>query len=334
MNLVPRRGLPARRRRQRRARARSADRRSRASRRLAPADDADWQAHDLEPAGASTRFKVRARRIAVRRLRGRRSSARYNVRNATAAHRGRHRGRHRPPNALPTGCARSPASSGGSRSSASPTASRSTTTSPIIRPRSPKRWPACGAAHPDARIWAVFEPRSASSCRRRVPGRLRARVRRRRRSADRADLPLDAARSPSGCRFRSSCAICRRRGQSAREAESIDDIVAGIASGHRPGDLVVLMSNGGFGGIHQKLLRALGVSAVQNRSRGRFGADRRVRRANRSRRQRARRSPARKRFRPARVGRRARHRADLPLGGGLFRSAAHRSRCADRLPRA
>ena len=48
------------------------------------------------------------------------------------------------------------------------------------------------------------------------------------------------------------------QGLSAREAESIDDIVAGIAKEHRRGDLVVLMSNGGFGGIHQKLLRALG----------------------------------------------------------------------------
>jgi UDP-N-acetylmuramate: L-alanyl-gamma-D-glutamyl-meso-diaminopimelate ligase len=47
------------------------------------------------------------------------------------------------------------------------------------------------------------------------------------------------------------------RGQSAREAGSIDDIVAGIANARRPGDLVVLMSNGGFGGIHQKLLQAL-----------------------------------------------------------------------------
>jgi UDP-N-acetylmuramate-alanine ligase len=26
---------------------------------------------------------------------------------------------------------------------------------------------------------------------------------------------------------------------------------------HRPGDIVVLMSNGGFGGIHRKLLKAL-----------------------------------------------------------------------------
>jgi UDP-N-acetylmuramate: L-alanyl-gamma-D-glutamyl-meso-diaminopimelate ligase len=46
-------------------------------------------------------------------------------------------------------------------------------------------------------------------------------------------------------------------GQSAREADSIDDIVAGIVKEHRSGDLVVLMSNGGFGGIHQKLLQAL-----------------------------------------------------------------------------
>ena len=47
------------------------------------------------------------------------------------------------------------------------------------------------------------------------------------------------------------------RGQSAREADSIDDIDAEIARQHRSGDLIVLMSNGGFGGIHQKLLRAL-----------------------------------------------------------------------------
>ena len=35
------------------------------------------------------------------------------------------------------------------------------------------------------------------------------------------------------------------------------DDVAAIVKEHRSGDLVVLMSNGGFGGIHQKLLRAL-----------------------------------------------------------------------------
>ena len=48
------------------------------------------------------------------------------------------------------------------------------------------------------------------------------------------------------------------RGKSARSADSLDDIIGAIVREHRSGDLVVLMSNGGFGGIHQKLLQALG----------------------------------------------------------------------------
>jgi len=47
-------------------------------------------------------------------------------------------------------------------------------------------------------------------------------------------------------------------GVSARAAESIEGIVSAVVTEHRPGDLVVLMSNGGFGGIHRTLLRALG----------------------------------------------------------------------------
>ena len=112
------------------------------------------------------------------------------------------------------------------------------------------------ASNPSARIWAVFEPRSASSCRR--------------------VFQDDFARAFAGADevlvapiFRSKLSEAERlsvpqlirdlnaRRQSAREAQSIDDIVAKIANEHRPGDLVVVMSNGGFGGIHQKLLRAL-----------------------------------------------------------------------------
>ena len=51
-------------------------------------------------------------------------------------------------------------------------------------------------------------------------------------------------------------------GRSAREAASIDDIIGAIVKEHRPGDLVVVMSNGGFGGIHQKLLAALGSASA------------------------------------------------------------------------
>jgi UDP-N-acetylmuramate: L-alanyl-gamma-D-glutamyl-meso-diaminopimelate ligase len=112
------------------------------------------------------------------------------------------------------------------------------------------------AAHPRARIWAVFEPRSASSCRR--------------------VFQDDFARAFAGADevliapvFRSSLPEQERlsipqlvrdlscRGLAARSADSIDDIVAVIVGEHRPGDLVLMMSNGGFGGIHQKLLRAL-----------------------------------------------------------------------------
>ena len=48
----------------------------------------------------------------------------------------------------------------------------------------------------------------------------------------------------------------RRAGQPAREL-ALDAIVQTIVDEHRPGDLVVVMSNGGFGGIHRKLIAAL-----------------------------------------------------------------------------
>ena len=51
------------------------------------------------------------------------------------------------------------------------------------------------------------------------------------------------------------------RGQSARHIPDIDTIVDTVVREHRAGDVVVLMSNGGFGGIHGKLLNALNESA-------------------------------------------------------------------------
>ena len=46
-------------------------------------------------------------------------------------------------------------------------------------------------------------------------------------------------------------------GVSARHIAAVADIVAALADEARPGDLVVIMSNGGFGDIHRKLLAAL-----------------------------------------------------------------------------
>ena len=112
------------------------------------------------------------------------------------------------------------------------------------------------AAHPTARIWAVFEPRSASSCRRVFQDEFARAF----AGADEVILaPVFRSKLPEAERLSIPqlihALVCDS--QSAREASSIDDIVETIVREHRPGDQVVLMSNGGFGGIHQKLLRAL-----------------------------------------------------------------------------
>ena len=120
------------------------------------------------------------------------------------------------------------------------------------------------AANPSARIWAVFEPRSASSCRRVFQDEFA-------RAFEAADHVLFAPV------FRSKLAEAERlslpdlvralgaEGRSARAAESLDAIVAAIVDEHREGDLVVIMSNGGFGGIHRRLLDALAQDADRRR---------------------------------------------------------------------
>jgi UDP-N-acetylmuramate: L-alanyl-gamma-D-glutamyl-meso-diaminopimelate ligase len=49
-------------------------------------------------------------------------------------------------------------------------------------------------------------------------------------------------------------------GSHASVATSIDELVAGIAGEARPHEHVLVMSNGGFGGVHGKLLAKLGES--------------------------------------------------------------------------
>jgi UDP-N-acetylmuramate: L-alanyl-gamma-D-glutamyl-meso-diaminopimelate ligase len=112
------------------------------------------------------------------------------------------------------------------------------------------------AAHPDARIWAVFEPRSASSCRRVFQEDFARAF----AGADRVLIaPIFRSKLPEAERLSVPQLVCdlQASGQEAEAAESIEAIVLTIAGDHRQGDLVVLMSNGGFGGIHQTLLRAL-----------------------------------------------------------------------------
>jgi UDP-N-acetylmuramate: L-alanyl-gamma-D-glutamyl-meso-diaminopimelate ligase len=53
-------------------------------------------------------------------------------------------------------------------------------------------------------------------------------------------------------------AVVASLGAKGKLARSMEDLVAGLAGGARAGDQVLIMSNGGFGGLHGKLLEALG----------------------------------------------------------------------------
>jgi UDP-N-acetylmuramate: L-alanyl-gamma-D-glutamyl-meso-diaminopimelate ligase len=112
------------------------------------------------------------------------------------------------------------------------------------------------AAHPSSRIWAVFEPRSASSCRRVFQEDFAKAF----SAADEVLLaPVFRSTLPEAERLSLPRLVrdLASRGQSARETASLEEIVETVVRERRQGDLVVMMSNGGFGGIHRKLLQAL-----------------------------------------------------------------------------
>ncbi len=110
--------------------------------------------------------------------------------------------------------------------------------------------------YPGRRVWAVFEPRSASSCRRIFQDDFA-------KAFGAADEVILAAvfRSslPESERLSAEQLVddLTRQGRHARHIPEIDDIVSTIVRERRDGDVVALMSNGGFGGIHGKLLQAL-----------------------------------------------------------------------------
>jgi UDP-N-acetylmuramate: L-alanyl-gamma-D-glutamyl-meso-diaminopimelate ligase len=107
------------------------------------------------------------------------------------------------------------------------------------------------------RLVAVFEPRSYT-CRTRVFQDDFARAF---RGADRvivaaAHLP---GKVPEGQRISEKDLVAgmRREGTDAAFVPTVDEIVRTLVRELRPGDRVAVLSNGGFGGIHDKLLLAL-----------------------------------------------------------------------------
>ncbi len=101
------------------------------------------------------------------------------------------------------------------------------------------------------RILAVFEPRSNTM----KLGAMKAQLP---WSLEQADLSWCHG---GGLDWDAAAALAPM-GAKARVATSIDVLVREVAQAARPGDHILCMSNGGFGGVHEKLLRALAAGAT------------------------------------------------------------------------
>jgi UDP-N-acetylmuramate: L-alanyl-gamma-D-glutamyl-meso-diaminopimelate ligase len=109
------------------------------------------------------------------------------------------------------------------------------------------------ARHPDGRLWSVFEPRSATACRNLHQHEYVTAF----RVADRVILaPLGRTNVPEAERLDLD-KLARELGASATAATSVDAILETLVREARAGDVVALLSNGAFGGIHGKLLASL-----------------------------------------------------------------------------
>jgi UDP-N-acetylmuramate: L-alanyl-gamma-D-glutamyl-meso-diaminopimelate ligase len=111
----------------------------------------------------------------------------------------------------------------------------------------------------DRRLVAVFEPRSWSS-------RLAVFQEPYAQSFEAADFVIIASVFDSRTATQKGDVLNTRKliddidaqGKPAFAIDAVDDIVAKLDAELRPGDVVAIMSNGGFGGIHEKLLNVLG----------------------------------------------------------------------------
>ena len=115
--------------------------------------------------------------------------------------------------------------------------------------------------YPGQRLWAICEPRS-NTLRRRVFEKELA------ESLAVADEVViasifkpEAIKEDERLRVATVVAIAKKSGRKARELADADAITAAIAPELRAGDVVAILSNGGFGGIYEKLPKAIATQA-------------------------------------------------------------------------
>ena len=113
-------------------------------------------------------------------------------------------------------------------------------------------------SHPDSRLWILFEPRSNTTRRAVFQNELAE-------ALALADFAVVAAmqdlhKIPENDRLDPAklSADIARLGGKGFYLPDVQTIVSTVSEQAQPGDVIAVLSNGGFGGIHQKLLDALG----------------------------------------------------------------------------
>ena len=117
---------------------------------------------------------------------------------------------------------------------------------------------ALGQRYPGRRVWAIFEPRSNTTRRNHFQAELADALRLAKRVvvaevAKAGQIPADERLDPARL-----MQDIRATGADAVTLPTADAIVDHVAGEAAEGDILCVLSNGGFGNIHQKLLDALG----------------------------------------------------------------------------
>ncbi len=131
--------------------------------------------------------------------------------------------------------------------------------SAIIRRPSARRCARCALRYAKEKIWAVFEPRSNTTRRNVFQEELAESF----ADADAVVVSQVArleqiAPPTNGLNPEKLMADIKASGKTAAYLPDADAIVAHLAKNAQGGDVICVFSNGGFGGIHGKLLAQLG----------------------------------------------------------------------------
>ena len=113
------------------------------------------------------------------------------------------------------------------------------------------------ARFPGRRLWAAFEPRSNTSRRRLHQREYVEALAGAACVALKVPEPHDMVPADQRLDADQVVADLRARGVDARAEADVDQLVRAVADGARPGDVVLVMSNGAFGGFIDRLLTAL-----------------------------------------------------------------------------